>query len=286
MKFKNMKDIKLIAIDLDDTLLGSDGQISERNILALKKASEKGLTIILATGRMTSCTEPFVDTIGIDCPVVVYNGAMVRDKRTLGRKILFHLPLEIEYSDTVIDYCFRNGFCLNLYVDEILYSQDNPDTERFRNLYSGRTNAQYNLVDDLRIFRGKRSTKLILITDHKSEDVARTRDYQFEYFTRLFNGKVNLFRTDPEYLEIQNKNTDKGIGLGVYATKYKISRDQILAFGNGENDIAMLKYAGTGVAVRNASDTVKKHADFVAEWSNGEDCVARWIEEYILTDPR
>lgn len=274
--------VELVAVDLDDTLLNSRGKISENTRVVLHEISKMGITILLATGRMTVCTEPFVDMIGIDCPVVVYNGAMVRDKRSFDRNLLFHRPLEPEFSDAVIDYCQKNNFCLNFYLDDILYSQKNSGLKRFQHLYSKRTKAKYVLVDDLRVFCGKSPTKLILITDHQHSDVSRTRDYQFEYFSKFFGGKVTLFRTDPEYLEIQHRNTDKGTGLRVYAEMYGIKKDHIMAFGNGENDIAMLKYAGTGIAVKNASEPVKNHADIIAAWSNDEDCVAKVLREYIL----
>lgn len=275
-------DIKLVVVDLDDTLLDSKGKISKATRIVMRQVSSKGIIVILATGRMTPCVEPFVDDLGIDCPVVVYNGAMVRDMRSAGRKILFHKTLESRFSDIVINYCIKNNLCLNFYLDDVVYSQKNPDLEKFQRLYSKRTGARYVLVDDLKVFSGKRPTKLIIITDIQHRDVFRTRDYQFEYFSQLFDGQVQLFRTDPEYLEIQHRNTDKGIGVHIYAEKCKIKRNQIIAFGNGENDIAMLKYAGIGVAVKNASEIVKKHADIIAQWSNNEDCVARILKQYIL----
>ncbi|HPP66332.1 MAG TPA: Cof-type HAD-IIB family hydrolase [bacterium] len=275
-------DIKLVAIDLDDTLLNSRSKISKTTKSILKKISSKDIIIILATGRMPNRTEPFVDMINIDCPIIVYNGAMLRDRRNKGRKILFHKPLQSAFSDIVINYCQKHNFCLNFYLDDVLYSQKNPAVKRFQHLYSKRTGARYILVDDLRIFLGKKPTKLILITDSVAGEKFRTRDYQFTYFLKAFGDRVRLFRTDPEYLEIQHKNTNKAVALDIYATKYGINKKQIMAFGNGENDIAMLRYAGISIAVNNASEIVKKHADIVAKWTNEEDGVAKILKQYIL----
>jgi len=115
-----MSKIKLIAVDLDGTLLDKDGKIPEKNRYYLKKFSERGGITVLSSGRMTDRVAPFSKKLGIDCPLIVYNGAMVRSRKREGRKIIFHRPIPFRYSDYIIDYCLEKKFHLNFYLDDKL----------------------------------------------------------------------------------------------------------------------------------------------------------------------
>ncbi|MBI3991515.1 MAG: HAD hydrolase family protein, partial [Candidatus Omnitrophica bacterium] len=109
--------IKMIALDLDGTLFDDSGKIPEKNAEILREASKKGIHIVLSSGRMTDCVSPAADELGIDCPLIVYNGAMVRGRKSEDRKIIFHKPLEPEYGDLLVDYTSKNNFHLNYYLN-------------------------------------------------------------------------------------------------------------------------------------------------------------------------
>ena len=118
--------IKLIALDIDGTLLNSQGEIPARNRDALLAALGQGVTVALASGRMTNCISPFADEMGLDCPIIGYNGGMVRGTKKDGRPEMFHRPLEVRYGRELIDYC-RGRYMLNFYCDDVLYAEETAE---------------------------------------------------------------------------------------------------------------------------------------------------------------
>jgi Cof subfamily protein (haloacid dehalogenase superfamily) len=276
------KKIKLLTIDLDGTLLNSEGKISKEDKIALRKFSEEGGIVVLASGRMTDCVSIYSDILEIDTPLIVYNGAMVRLRKKEKRKIIYHNPVPLKYSRFIIDYCLKNRFFLNFYYHDVLYAQDDPLLKRYAEIYSNQTGAKYNFINDLRIMRDKKPTKLILITDAKSEDIERTRDYQYEYFKKIFANSLNIVKTNPEYLEFMKRSVNKGKGLYAIAKHYGIKRNQIIAFGDGENDIEMLLFAGISVAPKNAKESVKKIAKIVSDYTNNQSYISKFLKDFLL----
>ncbi len=275
--FLARQDIKLIALDLDGTLFDDQGNIPEENVKVLQALAENNTIIALSSGRMTDCVAPAGEIMGIDCPLIVYNGAMVRARKRENREIIYHNPLPPEYGDMLIDYSLQHRFHLNYYLNDTLYAQEDKYLRKYALIYSRQTGATFHFLKDLRKLKGNAPTKLILITDTAHEDISRTRDFQYEHFMRKLGEKINLVKTNPEYLEFLNKGADKGIGLQKISEFYGISRENIIAFGDGENDIEMLEFAGIGVALSNAKEKVKKIADVVLDWDNNQAGVARFL---------
>lgn len=274
-------EFKLIAIDLDGTLLDNRGKISEENRNELKKFVENGGIVILSSGRMTDCVSPFADILGVDCPLIVYNGAMVRLRKEEKREIIFHKPLPVEIGDILIDYSLENNFHLNYYLGDTLYAQKNQRLKKYADIYSSQTGAVYKFLDNIRILKGNSPTKLILITDTENEDITRTRNYQYEYFKKKLRKKVKLVKTNPEYLEFMNKDVDKGVGLNAIAKYYGIKKEEIISFGDGENDIEMLLYSGISVAPSNAKEEVKKVVKIVSKYSNNQSFIGKFLKEFL-----
>jgi len=276
------KKIKLLAIDLDGTLLNSKGKISKEDKTVLKKFSEKGGIIVLASGRMTDCVSIYSNILEIDTPLIVYNGGMVRLRKKEKRKIIYHNPVPLKYSRIIIDYCLKNRFFLNFYYNDILYAQNDPSLKRYAEIYSKQTGAKYNFIEDLKIMKDKKPTKLILITDAKNENIERTRDYQYEYFKKIFDDSLNIVKTNPEYLEFMKKGVNKGKGLYYLTKYYGIKRNQIIAFGDGENDIEMLLFAGISVAPKNAKESVKKIVKIVSDYTNDQSYISKFLKNYLF----
>lgn len=276
-----MSKIKLIAVDLDGTLLDKDGKIPEENRCYLKKFSENGGIVVLSSGRMTDSVSTFADKLGIDCPLIVYNGAVVRLRKKEGRKTIFHREVPVSYSNYVIDYCLRNKFHLNFYLDDKLFTQRDPLLKKYSSLYSKQTGSKCIFLVNLAEMKGKKPTKLILITDSKNKDITRTRDYQYNVFKRKFKDKIKLVKTNPEYLEFINRNVDKGVGLKKIADYYGVKREEIVSFGDGENDIEMLLYSGISVVPSNAKEKVKKVAKIVSNYSNNQAFIGKFLKEFL-----
>lgn len=278
-----MAGIKMIALDLDGTLFDSRGEIPPQNKQVLQEAHKKGIHVVLSSGRMTGCVSPTADALGIDCSIIVYNGAMVRGSRSEDRKLIFHKPLQSKYGDTVIDYSLENHFHLNFYLDDKLYAQDDPDLRKYAGIYSTQTGAVVHFIEDLREFKGKDPTKLIIITDpsQPGKPGPRRRDEQYDHFYPLVSQDVTLTKTNPEYLEFMNKEVDKGVGLKRLAAHYGIPTAQVIAFGDADNDAPMVAAAGIGVAMANATPATKKSANIIAEWDNNGSGVARVLKQYL-----
>lgn len=190
--------------------------------------------------------------------------------------------MPLKYSKFIIDYCVQNNFLLNFYYDDTLYAQRSPFLKKYSDIYSTQTGAKYKFIQDLKTMKDKRPTKLILITDIKHKDVKRTRDYQYKYFKNLFDEKLNIVKTNPEYLEFMNKNVNKGKGLEELAKYYKIKKDEIIAFGDGENDIEMLLYAEISVVPKNAKEKVKRIAKIVSEYTNDQSYISRFLKGFLF----
>jgi len=278
----DMKNIRMIALDLDGTLLNDENNISDRSRGILGRYAHAGVHIVLSTGRMEQSVVGYEDIMGIDCALILYNGAMVKVKRAEGRRTVLHIPLEEAYGDFMIDYSLRHGFLLNYYLNETLYADGNPELRKCAEFYTAQTGARYNFTRDMRSLKGQTPTKLILMTDPDDDaNQLRSQSSQFKYFSGFFGNKVNLFRTGPVYLEFLNRHADKGVGLRILAERYGIRKDEILAFGDRENDISMFQYSGAGVAMKNADPHVRSSASAITEFTNNEDGVARYLERHL-----
>ncbi len=276
----NEMTIRLIALDLDGTLLDSSSHVPGRNRNALREAAgvrgeRDGVVIALASGRMTDCITPSADALGLDCYIIAYNGGMTRRCEAEGRQVVFHRPLEARYGRELIDYC-RDRYMLNFYDDDKLYAQGAPGLRRYADIYANQTGAVYHFVDDLAGLAEKEPTKLILITDPPE------RDRLHDEWAERWGAETTIVKTNPEYLEFLNRDTDKGVALMALGETLGFSREEIMALGDGDNDAPMLAAAGLGIAMANASPLSKKSAKLVSELTNDEFAVAEALEMHVL----
>ena len=270
------KPYRLVALDLDGTLLDNAGRISPEDASALTSFAQRGGIVVLASGRMTANVRPFYDQLGIDGPTIAYNGALSRDSRAVGGGVILETALPARYADELIEYTWRERFHLNYYFDEQLYARDDPELRRFADLYSGQTGAVYRFVPDLACFLGCEPTKLILVTDRTDPEKPdpRHRDELYHVWHERWGSEVTVMRTNPEYLEFYHREASKGRALAAVGRKYGISQELTLAFGDNFNDVSMLEWAGLGVAVANANADAIAAADWVSPLTNNESAVA------------
>jgi Cof subfamily protein (haloacid dehalogenase superfamily) len=274
---------RIVALDLDRTLLNSAGEVSADDAAALRRMRDLDALVVLASGRMTASIRPWYHRLGIDGPVLAYNGAMVRDSEQKGAALLFERALPARYGDRVIDYADEHHFHLNYYTSDTLYAQDVPDLRRFADLYARQTGSIYYFVPRLQHFKGCEPTKIILITDPSvpGRPNPRHRDELYDEFKARWDDEVSLFKTNPEYLEFLNREADKGVGLEALAKAYGVDREDVIAFGDAGNDAPMLAWAGMGVAVANATTEARASADYLSPYSNDESAVARTLSEFM-----
>jgi hypothetical protein len=278
------REFRLIALDLDGTLLNDHGQISGEDREALRRFAGAGGLVVLASGRMTDNIRPYYDVLGLDGPTIAYNGALAREPRSTGGKVIIETALPARYSDELIDYTHRERFHLNYYYREKLYARDDPELRRYAELYSCQTGAVFHFLPCLAPFRGKEPTKLIIVTDPTlpGRPDPRHRDELYQLWSARWGAEVTVMRTNPEYLEFYNRRAGKGAALAAVAGHYRIERGLTLAFGDGHNDASMLEWAGCGVAVANANQEVKAIADWVSPLTNNQSAVADAIRRLAI----
>ena len=275
-----MKNIKLVAIDLDGTLLTSDKQITSRTIETLKKVVEKGVIVVIATGRPLLGLDSVIKDVPKSPYILATNGARVVNVDT-GEVILERL-----ISHDVVLEIFE---ILEKYdcVKEIFYDgQGYVATDELDRIHLYHKKPQ--MCDYVRKTRKPIPDILEFIKEkEKSADKAQGIFNNMEIRQRAWQelnhlGKLTLVDSYYYNIEINAKGVEKGSSLRFLAEKLGIDQKEVMAIGDGANDFWMIEYAGVGVAMGNAKDRIKEIADVVT-LSNDEDGVAQVLEEYILT---
>jgi hypothetical protein len=270
-----MKNVGLIAVDLDGTLLDDRKAIHPDNVHALREAHRRGIHVAICSGRMVPRIEPIVDCLGVDCAIIAYNGGKVVGRQADGRRTVLHQPLPADVADRFVRYSRDRGLLLNFYLEDVLYAEDGVERRRFMSIYSGRTGAEYQLTDLTR-FAGLQPTKLILLADPEE------RDRLHGQFSAELGGQASISKSDPEYLEVMAPGVTKGSTLPVLARHLGLTTDEVLAIGDADNDKEMIQAAGVGVAVANAVPEVRSIAGVVTERDNNQGAVAEAVWRFAL----
>jgi len=256
--------IRAMFIDMDGTLLTASNGISRRNMEAIDQLLSKGFQVFLATGRHYEVTSPYHQELGLRTPMICLNGAAIHDAKS-GRALqtrTVHLNEERFHHLTAANSCnvlihTANG----LYCKEI-----NEEIEYWTNV--GRIPPRY--VGDLREANYGDVLKYSVRTGAPSHD-----------FSALFKNEADVINWNDGF-ELVAPNVSKWSAIKSLLHDYRLHPNEVVAIGDGPNDLEMLKYAGTGVAMGNASEQVQATADFVTS-HHEQDGLAEFIERYLLT---
>lgn len=265
--------IRLIATDLDDTLLNAESALTARAAAALGAAMAAGCGVALVSGRMPEATLPFARAIGANAPMVLYNGAMVydhRDGRTLfARRIPFRAALAMA---RLIDGL---GLYAQLYPGAGYYCDEiRPQTEAYARQIGVAATPVHMPVSRWLAAHPCDLQKLLVIDTPEGAAAARAA------LRAAAPAGVCCMRSKPHYLEIVPEGVDKGRALAWLAARLGVAPEEVMAFGDGENDVPMLRFAGAGYAMANACGAARACTPDVAP-RNTEDGVARVIERYL-----
>ncbi len=261
---------RMVALDLDGTLLNSNHVVTDRNCMALRDLSKEGVTVVLVSGRMHQSILPISNQIGLENPIISYNGGMVKHAKT--GEVFHHTPIAATTAMDLVDYCDQRNLHLNFCLDDQLYiKMENSWSE----LYESRTGVCASAIGDLRQLTGGEPTKMqVLDTPEKIEHLLV--DFQRDFGERLY-----VTRTQIEYIEFMNPQVSKGPALKALATRSGIPMNLVVAFGDGYNDQSMMAAAGFSVAMGNSINELKECANYVTE-SNDNDGVAQAVEQLLL----
>jgi Cof subfamily protein (haloacid dehalogenase superfamily) len=225
--------------------------------------------VILVTGRMFQAVRPYALEAEIDDPVICYQGAVVAEP-TSGRW-LRHVPIPVDLARETIAALTGEGFSPNCYVDDELYvAAITPGARR----YADFQHIELHTVGDLLGWLEEPPTKLVVIDDPKVLDDLEER------MKAHFDGRLYISKSLPYFLEFAAPNVTKGAGLDFVSQRLGFAAERTVAFGDGENDVELLEWAGYAVAVENAHERVKAVADFVCPRVD-EEGVAQVLEAYL-----
>ena len=228
-----------------------------------------GIPFVIVTGRMFRSVRPYAEQAGIEDPVVCYQGALVGDPRS--GEFMRHLPIELGLAREAVRAFEDEGVHVNCYVDDDLYVAElNEYAER----YAGFQNIPVTAVGRLSDWLDKPPTKLVAVADMERIAVLAGR------FRELFRGRLFVATSLPIFLELASPEVSKGSGMAFVADRLGFDAAGAIAFGDGENDVELLDWAGYGIAVADAHERLKAIADWTCPGPN-EAGVASVLEAFL-----
>ncbi|EKE02475.1 MAG: hypothetical protein ACD_20C00380G0002 [uncultured bacterium] len=264
--------IKLIALDIDGTILNKEFHVSDRVKNTIARAIDSGIYVILATGRMYSATVPIASNLGIKTPLITYQGSMVREFYD-SEDILMHYTISAEHSKMVLNELRKFDHQINVYLDDEMFVEKETDILKE---YAARRHITYHKVDSFDKVTDLTPTK-ILVMDNTPEKATEIRDYLRSKYSDI----LNISKSTPLYCEVVNNQASKGHAILFLAEKWGIKQSEIMVIGDQDNDMDMLEIAGLPVAMGNAEEGLKSIAKYITDTvdNNG---AALAIEKFVL----
>jgi len=271
--------IKLIACDMDGTLLNDKKEIPKKNIEAVHRLKDQGITFVIATGRHDSMVKAYMDELGIEMPVISCNGAMVREP--FSNHLYSSIPLTKEQVLGIISSCKSFGADYHVYTRDVIYGE----TMTNRMLYYKNRNTILSERDRINLFVS--SDYKSYVDEHRRELfkvlIIPGNPEEFEAITKDIDRTTGLqaFQSDSELLDVTQKGITKAHAIENLCKELKICREETAAIGDQRNDLDMIRYAGTGIAMANAVNEIKEAAQIITAGTNNQGGVAEAIH-YII----
>lgn len=265
--------IKIVAIDLDGTLLQSDRTISQENKDAILKAKEAGVKVVLTTGRPLKATELYLE----ECQLmdegdygITYNGGLIQE--TKSGKIL----TKIAMADSEVKEVYELLETLNLPMSAVGFDKIHETPHE-----DGRPSLYREIQPLLAVEENTKVDELPTIVKIVSARTVEEIDAAIEKIPASYFDKFMIVKSQPTLLEFMTQGVHKANGLKKLGEELGITKDEIMAIGDMENDATMIEYAGIGVAMGNADQKIKDLSQFVTK-TNDEHGVAHAIQKFVL----
>ena len=272
--------IRLVALDIDGTLIGDDLVLGSRTVAAVATARGRGVAVSLVTGRMTSSALVFARRLGLTDPIVAYQGALVRElpppsaDPRLGR-ILAHRPLAADAARDVVAWARSVGLEPHVnHLESFVVQRDDPRAED----YSSFVGARATVVDDLLAWIRRPVSKILAVAPDPIPEAI------LDDARRRFAGRAAVTISHPRFLEFLAPGVSKALGVRHLARRAQVPLASVLAIGDQFNDLEMLAAVGHGAAMEGAPAAVLAAARYVAP-PLAEEGVAQLIEQLVLASP-
>lgn len=272
---------KIIAVDMDGTLLNDEKHISDYNIKMIDKATSLGVKFVVASGRIPAALRAYEESISKDQPMICCNGAIILDEN---KNVIHSSVIPKESVLNVIDL-MRNedrDVYFHFYHGDILCSEqfkyNVEDFYNFNKKVDRKYGIEIHLLKDAKeyIQDGNYDVNKVVVMDDDIEflDDIRTK------LNKLKN--IEVTKSEVNNLEILAENTSKGNALNILSSHYNIPLEQCISIGNDENDISMIKVAGLGVCMKNGRGCAREYANYITEKDNNHGGIGEVIEKFIL----
>jgi len=268
---------KLIAIDMDGTLLREDKTISKETLRAIQRAKSKGVKIVLSSGRPIDGIKRYLkelDLIRDGDYAIAYNGALIQETKT--NEIIAKTLMKFEDVSYLYDISKKLNVNIHLLTkNSCLTPKWNPYSQIEKDI----NEIPLEIVDFNNLPEDTSIVKIMMVDDPKilTEAIEKLPQEVYE--------RYSVLRSSPYFLEFLDKKVNKGYGVALLANKLEIKSDEVICIGDAGNDIHMLQFAGLGVAMGNAFPEVKEAADYIT-LTNEENGVAHVIDKFVLNEEK
>ena len=244
--------IKLVATDIDGTIFIPEKEFTYAVKDCIKRLSEAGIKVVLVTGRMNAAATKIAKDLGLDTPVVSYQGGLVTEN---GKK-LYERYLTEEQCDKILKWARKENIHINLYNNDVLYSEtDCYEVQRYcNNLHTERTIKSFDEIKKDKI------NKLLAIDYSNPDRITRYEKELQNIFPDLY-----IVKSTPYFLEFSNPEASKKCAVEFLQKYWNLKKEEILAIGDQNNDIALLQAGGIKVAMGNATEDLKSIADYITD---------------------
>lgn len=270
---------KMIAMDMDGTLLNNSKEVSEFSRKILKRAAEKGVKLVVCTGRIFTSARVYARLIGTEAPIIASNGAYIREKDR--NEIIFQRYLSEDHIKKVVETGIRYGLYPHVFTADTIYTKKlvffSANYNRWNQTLPEDERVKIEIVDnfDSAIRENKGRILKVVVAD---DDIERVMSAKEEIKNTM---DVSIFSSSSNNFEVMAPEISKGYAVKILSKYYGISREEIICIGDNENDTSMIEYAGLGIAMGNATEELKQIASYITD-TNENDGVAKAVEKFVL----
>ena len=263
---------KFTAADMDGTLLNDANEITEHTVNIIRLAVSQGLIFSICTGRPIQGVERYLRQLGIQGPVITYNGAMILDSAT--ERVLYRQELDNEDGRCILEAGLNYNTTMCIWSDNKLYG--NQLNERIHK-YSQAANVTPLLMPSIDELLSQGITKILWY-----DDTSKIQQIEKELQETAPFQNVTFCTSKPFYLEFFSSKVSKAAAIDRISELYGFTQTETIAIGDGFNDLSMIRHAALGVAMANAPEGVKECADYITARTNNEDGVSEVLEKFVL----
>ena len=244
--------IKLVATDIDGTILIPEGEFTEGVKNCIKNLCDNNIKVVLVTGRMFAAAKLIANDLGLNTPIVSYQGGLVIDCE----ETLYERYLTLDQCERILKWAKKENIHINLYNNDLLYSEtDCYEVQRYcNNLH---TKYQVKSFDEI---EKNKINKLLAIDYNNPQKIDRLEKELPKLFPDIY-----IIKSTPYFLEFSNKEASKYCAVEYLQNHWGLKKEEILTIGDQNNDIELLKAGGIKVAMGNATEELKYIADYITD---------------------